>query len=175
MSGHPDTGVGPIPGLAIIGYRGAGSCRRGKALPGCRVTGRPEREAGCGQRATGSESTQYSPTFLKVGTRDNPAEPVGAGAASGAIDFSERTFFVVEHIAMTLNGERQVTFTVISGSFFLRKSGEKAGEGNRTLVCSLGSCRSAIELHPQGDFRFSIADLRFASSNHHCHEITSSS
>src|SRR5215207_9803458 len=24
-----------------------------------------------------------------------------------------------------------------------------AGEGNRTLVCSLGSCRSAIELHPQ--------------------------
>ena len=23
-----------------------------------------------------------------------------------------------------------------------------AGEGNRTLVCSLGSCRSAIELHP---------------------------
>jgi hypothetical protein len=25
----------------------------------------------------------------------------------------------------------------------------KAGEGNRTLVCSLGSCRSTIELHPQ--------------------------
>ncbi len=25
-----------------------------------------------------------------------------------------------------------------------------AGEGNRTLVCSLGSCRSAIELHPRG-------------------------
>src|SRR6478735_4419875 len=24
-----------------------------------------------------------------------------------------------------------------------------AGEGNRTLVCSLGSCRSAIELRPQ--------------------------
>ena len=24
-----------------------------------------------------------------------------------------------------------------------------AGEGNRTLVCSLGSCRSAIELHPR--------------------------
>ena len=24
-----------------------------------------------------------------------------------------------------------------------------AGEGNRTLVCSLGSCRSTIELHPQ--------------------------
>ena len=23
-----------------------------------------------------------------------------------------------------------------------------AGEGNRTLVCSLGSCRSTIELHP---------------------------
>jgi hypothetical protein len=28
-----------------------------------------------------------------------------------------------------------------------------AGEGNRTLVCSLGSCRSTIELHPrQGEF-----------------------
>jgi hypothetical protein len=25
-----------------------------------------------------------------------------------------------------------------------------AGEGNRTLVCSLGSCRSAIELRPLG-------------------------
>ena len=25
-----------------------------------------------------------------------------------------------------------------------------AGEGNRTLVCSLGSCRSTIELHPRG-------------------------
>jgi hypothetical protein len=30
----------------------------------------------------------------------------------------------------------------------LRKFGCGAGEGNRTLVCSLGSCRSAIELHP---------------------------
>src|SRR4030095_8820852 len=39
----------------------------------------------------------------------------------------------------------------------------KAGEGNRTLVCSLGSCRSTIELHPQRNFRFSIADVRFAS------------
>ena len=25
-----------------------------------------------------------------------------------------------------------------------------AGEGNRTLVCSLEGCRSTIELHPQG-------------------------
>src|SRR5438874_13705775 len=38
------------------------------------------------------------------------------------------------------------------------KTKEKAGEGNRTPVCSLGSCRSAIELHPRSeifDFRFS--------------------
>src|SRR5947208_10248886 len=38
------------------------------------------------------------------------------------------------------------------------KTREKAGEGNRTPVCSLGSCRSAIELHPRSetfDFRFS--------------------
>jgi hypothetical protein len=29
-----------------------------------------------------------------------------------------------------------------------------AGEGNRTLVCSLGSCRSTIELHPRrGSYR----------------------
>jgi hypothetical protein len=26
-----------------------------------------------------------------------------------------------------------------------------AGEGNRTLVCSLGSCRSTIELRPRAD------------------------
>ncbi len=30
----------------------------------------------------------------------------------------------------------------------LQYSRSGAGEGNRTLVCSLGSCRSAIELHP---------------------------
>ena len=35
-----------------------------------------------------------------------------------------------------------------------------AGEGNRTLVCSLGSCRSAIELRPQSRcFRISWRDL----------------
>jgi hypothetical protein len=28
---------------------------------------------------------------------------------------------------------------------------EKAGEGNRTLVSSLGSWRSTIELHPQNE------------------------
>ena len=28
--------------------------------------------------------------------------------------------------------------------------GNGAGEGDRTLVCSLGSCRSTIELHPRG-------------------------
>lgn len=42
----------------------------------------------------------------------------------------------------------------------------KAGEGNRTLVCSLGSYRSTIELHPQRIFRLSIVDLRFASGDH---------
>jgi hypothetical protein len=36
------------------------------------------------------------------------------------------------------------------GSFlFSRVYDVGAGEGNRTLVCSLGSCRSAIELRPQ--------------------------
>ena len=29
-------------------------------------------------------------------------------------------------------------------------AGNGAGEGDRTLVCSLGSCRSTIELHPPG-------------------------
>src|SRR5436190_17899181 len=37
---------------------------------------------------------------------------------------------------------------------------QSAGEGNRTPVCSLGSCRSTIELHPRQNFRFSIFDLR---------------
>src|SRR5947209_2063389 len=48
----------------------------------------------------------------------------------------------------------------VSSLIFIGKS---AGEGNRTLVCSLGSCRSTIELHPHADFRFSIDDFRFAS------------
>jgi hypothetical protein len=30
---------------------------------------------------------------------------------------------------------------------------KRAGEGNRTLVCSLGSCRSTIELRPHGPNR----------------------
>jgi hypothetical protein len=34
----------------------------------------------------------------------------------------------------------------------------RAGEGNRTPVCSLGSCRSTIELHPH--LRFAILDFR---------------
>ena len=40
--------------------------------------------------------------------------------------------------------------------------GKRAGEGNRTLVSSLGSWRSTIELHPRRifDCRFSIADLQ---------------
>ena len=37
-----------------------------------------------------------------------------------------------------------------------------AGEGNRTLVCSLGSCRSAIELHPQTELRIlKVPDMLF--------------
>lgn len=28
---------------------------------------------------------------------------------------------------------------------------EKAGDGNRTRVCSLGSCHSTIELHPRSE------------------------
>jgi hypothetical protein len=58
MSGHLVIGVGP--GLAICGHPGVGSCRRGKLLFGCRVTGCAEREAGCGSQATGSKPTEYS-------------------------------------------------------------------------------------------------------------------
>jgi hypothetical protein len=100
MSGHLVTGVGPTPGLAIIGYRGAGSCRRGKPLCGCRVSGRPEREAGCGSRATGSELTQYSPTFLKV---DTPpiisAKPDGHGAVSQPWTLAGEQSGLLTHIA----------------------------------------------------------------------------
>jgi hypothetical protein len=58
MSGQPVTGVGP--GLAMCGYPGVGSCRRGKPQCGCRATGCTEREAGCGSQATGSKPTKYS-------------------------------------------------------------------------------------------------------------------
>jgi hypothetical protein len=34
-------------------------------------------------------------------------------------------------------------------TLLFRKVEIKAGEGNRTLVCSLGSCHSTIELHPR--------------------------
>ena len=53
MSGHLVTGVGPA--LVMYGHPGVGSCRRGKPLFGCRVTGCAEREVGCGSRATGSK------------------------------------------------------------------------------------------------------------------------
>ncbi len=43
------------------------------------------------------------------------------------------------------------------GGPFVGKCG--AGEGNRTLVCSLGSCRSTIELRPQR-LSLSTGDLR---------------
>jgi hypothetical protein len=36
-----------------------------------------------------------------------------------------------------------------------------AGEGNRTLVCSLGSCRSAIELRPQTIDDISELQIRY--------------
>jgi hypothetical protein len=42
---------------------------------------------------------------------------------------------------------RAICATGLPQSSFEPKAG--AGEGNRTLVCSLGSCRSAIELRPQ--------------------------
>ena len=43
---------------------------------------------------------------------------------------------------------------------------KRAGEGNRTLVCSLGSCRSTIELHPQrwGDLLTTESDSSKAKS-----------
>ena len=40
-------------------------------------------------------------------------------------------------------------FDIQKGVFSPVSIGNSAGEGNRTLVCSLGSCRSAIELHPR--------------------------
>jgi hypothetical protein len=39
--------------------------------------------------------------------------------------------------------------------YYLKRPG--AGEGNRTLVCSLGSCRSTIELHPRRPALFTSA------------------
>jgi hypothetical protein len=53
MSGHLVTGVGPA--LVMYGHPGVGSCRRGKPLFGCQVTGCAEREVGCGSQATGSK------------------------------------------------------------------------------------------------------------------------
>ena len=50
---------------------------------------------------------------------------------------------------------------------------EKAGEGNRTLVCSLGSCRSTIELHPREPVADSCSLLRKWTFGY-CQEITSS-
>ena len=40
----------------------------------------------------------------------------------------------------------------------------RAGEENRTLVCSLGSCRSTIELHPQNRFATVVTLASFCHS-----------
>ena len=55
MSGHLGTGVGRAP--VTYGCRAVGSCRRGKPLFGCRVTGCVGREVGCGSRGTGSKAS----------------------------------------------------------------------------------------------------------------------
>ena len=55
--------------------------------------------------------------------------------------FNERAFH--NKLEMQLNSD---TYPVHK-PYKIRSLG--AGEGNRTLVCSLGSCRSAIELRPQ--------------------------
>src|SRR5829696_3369121 len=43
-----------------------------------------------------------------------------------------------------------------------------AGEGNRTLVCSLGSCRSAIELRPRWADNIGAGRCRQACFARHC-------
>ncbi len=55
---------------------------------------------------------------------------------------------------------------------YLVTRGKRAGEGNRTPVCSLGSCRSTIELHPRGELRVYSGEVR---NRNYCQEITSSS
>ncbi len=68
-------------------------------------------------------------------------------------------------------GKQRMSLTSVSNSSrflgsFIRKSlwrRRGAGRGNRTLVCSLGSCRSTIELHPH-----------FAPDSHYCQETMSS-
>jgi hypothetical protein len=52
--------------------------------------------------------------------------------------------------ALETHHERQREEWLASRSCSAAKAG--AGEGNRTLVCSLGSCRSTIELRPQSLF-----------------------
>ena len=49
---------------------------------------------------------------------------------------------------------------VSRGGWSVCKNAKRAGEGNRTLVCSLGSCHSTIELHPPKELQ--IVDFRFA-------------
>ena len=41
---------------------------------------------------------------------------------------------------------------------------KQAGEGNRTLVCSLGSCRSTIELHPQSNKKLLATEFDFSKA-----------
>src|ERR1044072_3719785 len=55
-------------------------------------------------------------------------------------------------------------------------AGGRAGEGNRTLVSSLGSWRSTIELHPRRGRGISILDFRLpiCKRQTHCQEMTSS-
>ncbi len=45
--------------------------------------------------------------------------------------------------------KENITYKTRCKTFYKNQLSIGAGEGNRTLVCSLGSCRSTIELRPQ--------------------------
>src|SRR6266478_9579034 len=47
-----------------------------------------------------------------------------------------------------------------------RGKSDGAGEGNRTLVCSLGSCRSAIELRPRNQCSTLVSENSQAPVRH---------
>ena len=97
-------------------------------------------------------------------------EEVQAAAASGFLSFVP--FQILKRARA--HSREIICIRSKKESLTSRPLAKQAGEGNRTLVCSLGSCRSTIELHPRGDFdfRFSIGDCNRNKRSRRCGSLT---
>ena len=124
---------------------------------------RPECAAGCHLKLTEFTNAAYrSARRMQMGRNmaapfvwrvmsGNPApgrKPAISIDRPGPVVHTGRLFSVGGVAAVAKEYESQWVRGVMTIAGY-ESTGHGAGEGNRTLVCSLGSCRSTIELHPR--------------------------